>query len=412
MRADDSILVLNCGSSSVKFAVYAAARSRAVAPAGSGGAASEAATARVRGQVAGLGGKPGAAHLEWRVAHEPPVTESLPAVRSHQDAIDHLLAVLERSAGLRGTFRVAGHRIVHGGGRFERPALLDAAAIAVLEAQVPLAPLHQPHNLAGVRALAALQPELAQIGCFDTAFHASQSPLHTTYALPIEMRERGVRRYGFHGLSYQFIADQLPAVAGPLADGRVIVAHLGNGASVCGMVERRSVRSSMGMTALDGLVMGTRPGSVDIGVALHAITALGMDADTLSHALYDRSGLLGLSGISHDVRTLLASADPRAAFAIEVFCERAAQEIAATAVALGGCDLLVFTAGIGENSPPVRARIADRLAWMGVRLDRASNESGAALISDPSARVAVRVMPTDEESVIVGACREHLARQG
>ena len=166
------------------------------------------------------------------------------------------------------------------------------------------------------------------------------------------------------------------------------------------------------MTALDGLVMGTRPGSVDIGVALHAITALGMDADTLSHALYDRSGLLGLSGISHDVRTLLASADPQAAFAIEVFCERAAQEIAATAVALGGCDLLVFTAGIGENSPPVRARIADRLAWMGVRLDRASNESGAALISDPSASVAVRVMPTDEESVIVGACLEHLARRG
>jgi acetate kinase len=412
MRTDDSILVLNCGSSSVKFAVYAADRLRAVALAASGAGASEAATARIRGQVAGLGGRPGAAHLEWRVAHDPVVTSLLPSVQSHQDAIDHLMEALERSAGLRGTLKVAGHRIVHGGGHFERPALLDNAAIAALEAQVPLAPLHQPHNLAGVRALAARQPDLPQIGCFDTAFHATQLPLHTTYALPIEMRERGVRRYGFHGLSYQFIADQLPAVAGPLADGRVIVAHLGNGASVCGMLERRSVRSSMGMTALDGLVMGTRPGSVDIGVALHAITALGMDADTLSHALYDRSGLLGLSGISHDVRTLLASTDPRAAFAIEVFCERAAQEIAATAVALGGCDLLVFTAGIGENSPPVRARIADRLAWMGVRLDRTFNESGAALVSDPSARVAVRVMPTDEESVIVSACLEHLARQG
>ena len=411
MNTDDSILVLNCGSSSVKFAVFAVDAARAVARTRLDAGASIPAAARVRGQIAGLGGKPGAARLEWRASGAAAVVESLPSVTSHQDAIDHLLGALEQSADLRGTLKVAGHRIVHGGGRFERPALLDEAVLTALAGQVPLAPLHQPHNLAGVRALAARQPELAQIGCFDTAFHATQPALHTTYALPVEMRERGVRRYGFHGLSYQYIADRLPAVAGPLAEGRVIVAHLGNGASVCGMRQRRSVRSSMGMTALDGLVMGTRPGSVDIGVALHAITALGMDADALSHVLYDRSGLLGLSGISHDVRTLLASPDPRAAFAIELFCERAAQEIAATAVALGGCELLVFTAGIGENSPPVRTRIAERLAWMGVRLDEAANEKNAGLVSRPDSRVVVRVEPTDEESVIVRACIDHLALQ-
>lgn len=409
MRADDAILVLNCGSSSVKFAVYRASAARGAVP-GSGVVHATGAVAQVRGQVAGLGGLPGSAHIEWRLAGAPLARESLPGVHTHQDAIDQLLGMLERSVLANSTLRVAGHRIVHGGGRFERPALLDEAAISMLDAQVPLAPLHQPHNLAGVRALAARQPGLAQIGCFDTAFHASQAPRHTTYALPAQMRDRGVRRYGFHGLSYQFIATQLGRVAGEMSEGRVIVAHLGNGASVCGMRGRRSVRTSMGMTALDGLVMGTRPGSVDIGVALHAITELGMDADTLSHTLYERSGLLGLSGISHDMQTLLSSPDPQAAFAIDVFCERAAQEIAATAVALGGCEMLVFTAGIGENSPDIRERISERLGWMGIQLDRAANLAGHAVISDRSSKAVVRVMPTDEESVIVDACLDYLAR--
>lgn len=409
MGADDSILVLNCGSSSVKFAVVAVDAARAAA---SSSARDPAPTiARVRGQVSGLGGPSGSARLTWLpTASAEPVLEPLATVRSHQDAIDHLLSALDRAPALRGTLRVVGHRIVHGGGHFERPILLTDQVVSVLEAQVPLAPLHQPHNLAGVRALALRAPQLPQVACFDTAFHATQPPLHTTYALPAEMRNQGVRRYGFHGLSYQSIADRLPGIAGGLAHGRVIVAHLGNGASVCGMRECRSVRTSMGMTALDGLVMGTRPGSVDIGVALHAITALGMDAEALSHALYDRSGLLGLSGLSHDVRTLLASQDPRAAFALEMFCERAAQEIAATAVALGGCELLVFTAGIGENSPQIRARICSRLEWMGLKLDGRANQVGEAVISDASSNIAVRVIPTDEESVMVHACLAELER--
>jgi acetate kinase len=409
MRADDSILVLNCGSSSVKFAVYLVDVARGATsdpPTGPAGRL----PARVRGQVSGLGGEPGAARIEWQEAGKLSVQHALPQVGSHQDAIDHLLAELEHSAALHTSLKAAGHRIVHGGGIFEHPELINDRLMDALAAQVPLAPLHQPHNLAGVRALAARSPNLLQVACFDTAFHASQPALHTTYALPQEMRDQGVRRYGFHGLSYQSIADRLPLIAGPAAEQRVIVAHLGNGASVCGMHARRSVRTSMGMTALDGLVMGTRPGSVDIGVALHALTALGMDTDTLSHELYNRSGLLGLSGISHDVRTLLESPDPRAAFAIDHFCERAAQEIAATAVALGGCELLVFTAGIGENSAPVRARIAQRLAWMGARLDTLANNAGAPLISDPASTIEIRVIPTDEEAVIVRACIDALAR--
>ena len=407
MTADDSILVLNCGSSSVKFAVYPA-EGPAKVDAGPDSSDALIRPARVRGQVSGL---PGAARLDWQLAGDDAVREPLASVRTHRDALDCVMAALDREAARCGTLRAVGHRIVHGGGRFERPVRVDPAVLLALEAQVPLAPLHQPHNLAGVKAAAARAPGLPQIACFDTAFHASQPPLHTTYALPASMRERGVRRYGFHGLSYQSIADRLPALAGPVAEGRVIVAHLGNGASVCGMRERRSVRTSMGMTALDGLVMGTRPGSVDIGVALHAITALGMDADALSHALYDQSGLLGLSGISHDVRTLLASDDPRAAFALDVFCERAAQEIAATAVALGGCDLLVFTAGIGENSNEIRSRISARLAWIGVQIDDVANRAGAALISAASSAVAVRVIPTDEEGVIVRACLAELGAE-
>jgi acetate kinase len=409
MRADDSILVLNCGSSSVKFAVYSVESARGAAPDPSTHPAGRL-PARVRGQVSGLGGGPDAARIDWQAAGEPAIHHALPHVGNHQDAIDHLLAELERSGALRAGLKAAGHRIVHGGGKYEHPELINDRLMDVLAAQVPLAPLHQPHNLAGVRALAARAPELLQVACVDTAFHASQPAIHTTYALPKAMREQGVRRYGFHGLSYQSIADRLPLIAGPAAEQRVIVAHLGNGASVCGMHARRSVRTSMGMTALDGLVMGTRPGSVDIGVALHALTALAMDTDTLAHTLYNRSGLLGLSGISHDVRTLLESPDPRADFAIDLFCERAAQEIAATAVALGGCEMLVFTAGIGENSAPVRARIVQRLAWMGARLDTLANDASAPRISDPASAIEIRVIPTDEEAVIVRACIDALDR--
>lgn len=390
------ILVLNCGSSSVKFAVYPG---QSTAQASARGALE---TPLLSGQVSGL---PDQARLRWQRVGAEPSDSARPAVRSHGEAIE---LILERLAGPTSGLAVpavVGHRVVHGGGHFDRPVVVDEAVLHILEDQVPLAPLHQPHNVAGIRAVAARVPGVLQIACFDTAFHATQPPLHTTFALPAALRDRGVRRYGFHGLSYQFIANRLADEAGPLADGRVIVAHLGSGASVCGMLHRQSVRTSMGMTALDGLVMGTRPGNVDIGVALYALSTLGMDTDSLARILYEQSGLLGLSGLSADVRVLLASDHPQAALAIDLFCERAAQEIAATAVALGGCDLLVFTAGIGENSPAIRADIARRLGWMGVRLDEQANARNASQISGPGSLVAARVVATDEQIVIAEACR-------
>ena len=393
------ILVLNCGSSSVKFAVYPG---EATAPTLAKGALE---VPWLSGQVSGL---PDRARLHWQPAGEQVLECALASVRSHRDAVDLLLERLSEPASGMATPVVVGHRVVHGGGHFDRPVEVNETVLQTLEEQVPLAPLHQPHNVAGIRAVAAHVPGVRQIACFDTAFHATQPPLHTTFALPAAMRDRGVRRYGFHGLSYQFIADRLVDEIGSAADGRVIVAHLGSGASVCGMRHRQSVRTSMGMTALDGLVMGTRPGSVDIGVALYAMTTLGMDAASLARALYDQSGLLGLSGLSADVRILLASDRPQAALAIDMFCERAAQEIAATAVALGGCDLLVFTAGIGENSPAIRANIVRRLSWMGLQMDEAANARNAALISGPESLMAVRVLATDEQAVIAEACRRWL----
>lgn len=404
MTAARSILVLNCGSSSVKFAVY-----RGQPPVHPSAACPDAVRRRavVAGQVSGL---PGEARLHWQPAGHALSVRALAGVHSHRQALDHLLDRIGEQAAQWGELGAVGHRIVHGGGHFDRPVVIDEAVLRVLEEQVPLAPLHQPHNLAGVRAAAARSAGVPQIACFDTAFHANQPKLHTSFALPAAMREQGIRRYGFHGLSYQFIAERLAIEVGAPADGRVIVAHLGSGASVCGMLGRQSVRTSMGMTTLDGLVMGTRPGSVDIGVALYAITTLGMDTQSLAHALYDQSGLLGLSELSADVRTLLASDDPRAAFAIELFCERAAEEIAATAVALGGCEMVVFTAGIGENSPPVRSKIAKRLRWMGIELDDDANSRNQALISQSGSEIAVRVMATDEQAIIAAACQSLMTR--
>lgn len=385
--ADESVLVLNCGSSSVKFGLYSA------------GVLDHGAQPRMHGQVSGL---PGAAQLSWSQDGAPARREPLPGVRDHEQAIACLLDRIE-AADRHARVRAVGHRVVHGGPDFHGPVLVDGGVLKTLEALVPLAPLHQPHNLAGIRASAQRVPGALQVACFDTAFHAGQSALHTSFALPASLRDRGVRRYGFHGLSYQSIAERLCSEAGDLGSGRVIVAHLGSGASVCGLLDRRSVRSSMGMTALDGLVMGTRPGATDIGVALYAIQTLGIDVSALEHLLYHDSGLLGLSGLSNDVRSLLASADPRAAFALAVFCERAAQEIAATMVALQGCDLLVFTAGIGENSPAVRAAIAARLAFVGAVMDESANARNDARLSAPDSAIEIRMMRTDEESVIARA---------
>ncbi|RPH61952.1 MAG: acetate kinase, partial [Burkholderiales bacterium] len=352
-----TILVLNSGSSSFKFAVY-----RSVEP--DTGAPREP-VEMLRGQVHGL---PDSQVMVWRAEGLHRGEVALPAPADQRKALQEVLEQLQAES-LIDRVEAVGHRVVHGGEALVAPHLVDASALALMESLAPLAPLHQPHCLAGIRAMAAIAPEVPQVACFDTAFHATQPPLHSTMALPVTWRDRGVRRYGFHGLSFEWIAQQLPALLGDGADGRIIVAHLGSGASVCGMRERRSVRTTMGLSTLDGLVMSTRPGVTDIGVALFALEELGLDVAMLRRGLYHESGLLGLSGISGDMRVLEASDDPRARFAIDLFCQRAAQEIASTAVALGGCDAIVFTAGIGEHSAAVRAAIAGLLRWMGARID-------------------------------------------
>jgi acetate kinase len=290
--------------------------------------------------------------------------------------------------------------VVHGGERFAQPVRLDHGVLDALEALDPMAPLHQPHNLATARLLMNRRPDLAQVVCFDTAFHRTQAPLAQSFALPRAFTESGVKRYGFHGLSYEYIAGELPVHLGERADGRVIVAHLGNGASLCAMKNRRSVATTMGFTALDGLVMGTRSGALDPGVVFFLMREKSMSAAAVEEMLYTRSGLLGVSGISSDMRELLASSDPRAREAVDLFVYRAARELGSLAAALGGLDALVFTAGIGEHAAPVRAMICDAARWLGVELDAAANSAHRVRIGAAASRVAVCVIPTDEEIVI------------
>ena len=280
----------------------------------------------------------------------------------------------------------AGHRIVHGGAEFSQPVVVDDRIVAALEALVPLAPLHQPHNLAAIRAITAASPDLPQVACFDTAFHQTQPPVAQVVALPRELTAEGVRRYGFHGLSYEYIAVGPARRGARVAAGRVVVAHLGNGASLCAMNGGRSVATTMGFSPLDGLVMGTRPGSLDPGVLLYLMSRHAMDAAAIEALLYHRSGLLGLSGLSSDMRTLLASPDPRAREAVDVFVYRIGRELGSLAAALGGLDALVFTAGIGEHAPEIRARVCRDAGWLGVELDEAANRRRRA--PDLPARVA------------------------
>lgn len=293
-----------------------------------------------------------------------------------------------------------GHRVVHGGTDFARPCLVDATILQALERLCPLAPLHQPHNLAAIRAIAALAPDVPQIACFDTAFHHDRPALATRFALPRALHDQGIRRYGFHGLSYDYIARHLAQVDPAMAAGRVVAAHLGNGASLCAMAAGRSVDTSMGFTALDGLMMGTRCGAIDPGVVLHLQTQMGMSAQEVENLLYTRSGLLGVSGISSDMRALSASPAPEAQEAMDLFAWRAAREVAAMAASLGGVDGIVFTAGIGEHHADMRARICRRLEWLGARLDDAANAVHAPVISTGDSPVKLRVIPTDEERMI------------
>ncbi len=388
--ASDAVLVINAGSSSIKFALYpAAGRSR---------------EPLCHGQISGIGRAPAFVASD---ADGQGTRDALPGydkTSSHEDLIAWLLDWIgQHGAGFR--LVAAGHRVVHGGREFTAPVRIDGDVLARLGTLAPLAPLHQPHNLAAIEAMARRMPDLPQIACFDTSFHRSQPELAQLYAIPHGLSDEGIVRYGFHGLSYGYIASVLPDLLGKNAMGRVIVAHLGNGASLCAMKACKSVASSMGFTALDGLVMGTRCGSIDPGVILYLMQTRGLSADQVQHMLYNDSGLLGVSGVSNNMQILQASEDPRAARAIDLFCYRAAVETAGLVAALEGLDALVFTAGIGENSALVRQKICARLAWLGLDLDPVANDANAATISMAQSKIAVLVVPTDEESVIADAVR-------
>ena len=355
----DAVLAVNAGSSSLKFALF-----------------------ELRGEDAP------------REAFRDQIDGVVEAADLH--------AVLARADAHLGANRLlaAGHRVVHGGTRFVAPVRVDQAVLEALEALTPLAPLHQPHNLAPIRALAAARPGLAQVACFDTAFHATMPDEASRLALPRAISDSGVRRYGFHGLSYEYIARRLGVVAPALAGGRVIVAHLGNGASLCAMDAGHSVDTTMGFTALDGLVMGTRPGTLDPGAVLYLMRERKMSAAEVEDMLYHRAGLLGVSGVSGDMRTLLASNDPHAREAVTLFVARLAREAGGLVSALGGLDGIVFTGGIGEHAAPIRAEACARLAWLGLRFDAAANTRGAGRISAPDSDVEAWVIPTDEELMV------------
>jgi acetate kinase len=392
----DTILVINAGSSSIKFQLFAAGK--------------EGVKRQLKGRMDGIGVKP----LLIAEGVAPGMTAE--HRYSAEEVPDVPEAMRRVGAWLRETVRgfpvAVGHRVVHGGPDFHAPTVIDAETLVKLERFVPLAPLHQPNNLAPIRALLAQAPELLQVACFDTAFHRGHPEVADRYAIPSRLHAEGVRRYGFHGLSYEYIAERLTAFDEKIRSGRVIVAHLGSGVSMCAMVDGRSVDSTMGFTALDGLPMGTRPGQLDPGVVLYLLAEKGMSAAEVERLLYHECGLKGLSGLSNDMRELLASGRPEAALAIDYFVYRAGVAAGSLAAAMSGLDAFVFTAGIGENSPEIRARIARRLAWLGAELDVKANERGGPLISAPGSRVALFVLPTDEELMIARHTQAVLARKG
>jgi acetate kinase len=380
------IAVVNAGSSSLKFSFY------------------DGEQRILTGQVDGIGTHPStkAAGPDGEEITPPPLGPKLPAVPS-----EALPAILPWARERLGNRRLAavGHRVVHGGMHYSRPARVTPELLAELEKLVPLAPLHEPFNLAPIKMAMSLNPELPQVACFDTAFHRTASEVEQAFALPYSFYEEGIRRYGFHGLSYEYIASVLPERAPEIAEGRVVVAHLGNGCSACAIRAGVSMATTMGFTALDGLPMGTRCGELDAGVVLHLIQQKGMSAQELVDLLYRRSGMLGLSGVSADFRELLASDEPRARFAVEVFCYRIAGHIASLAAALGGLDGIVFTAGVGENAAPVRSAICRACAWLGVELDEQANNEHAQRISTPASRVGAYVIKTDENLMIARHAR-------
>lgn len=381
----DYALVLNAGSSSLKFCVYARPQANDW-------------HLESRGQVEGIGAWP---RIFARDADGRTLIDQTPStpVDDGAGALE-ALAVWLRSMYGGGRVLGVGHRVVHGGARYTGPVIVTGQVLAELHGLIPLAPLHQPHNLAAIEAVSERLPGTPQVACFDTSFHRTQSTLAELIALPDEICQAGVRRYGFHGLSYEYIATALPRMAADIARARVIVAHLGNGASLCALRDGKSVDSSLGFTALDGLCMGTRPGGVDPGVILYLFQNLKLSAPEVETILYKKSGLLAISGVSSDMRDLLASSEAKARLAVDYFVYRAAKEIGALAAVLGGIDGLVFTAGIGENSAEIRRRICESSAWLGIKLDAEANARNALRISVAESRVSVWVIPTNEELMI------------
>jgi len=381
----ETILVVNAGSSSIKFQLFAIGQGDQL-------------DRRLKGQIEGIGTRP---RLSARDANGASAVDELwspDEVGELSDALDRLVVFLRNYVG---RLPVAiGHRVVHGGPDFVEPTTVTARIIDRLQRLIPLAPLHQPNNLAPMKIVLERQPQLLQVACFDTAFHRGHPEIADRYAIPENLYKEGVRRYGFHGLSYEYIAMRLRDVAPEIAGGRVVAAHLGSGASMCALSAGKSIESTMGFTALDGLAMGTRPGQLDAGIVLYLINEKGMTTKEVEHFLYHDCGLKGLSGISNDVRDLLASSDPRAKLALDYFAYRIALFAGLLSAALCGIDALVFTAGIGENAPTIRQAVTDRLSWLGVELSETANEKSELRISSKGSRVACYVVPTDEELMI------------
>jgi acetate kinase len=388
----EPILVINAGSSSIKFSVFEITADRLLA-------------AGAHGQVSGIGTTP---RIEVADAQDRKLIDQPAVVADHQGAIAAIQDWFAAHIGNEAGFAGVGHRVVHGGMAYAEPVLIDDAVIAALEALVPLAPLHQPHHIAAIRAIRAAAPNVPQVACFDTAFHRTQPALAQQFPLPRELTARGVRRYGFHGLSYEYIVSALPQVAPDCPRGRLVIAHLGNGASLCAIEDGRSIATTMGFTPVDGLMMGTRTGALDPGVILYLLQHEGMDAAAVEQLIYERSGLLGVSGLSSDMRTLLASDLPAAKEAVDLFVYRIGRELGSLAAALGGLDALVFSGGIGEHAAEIRARACRDAHWLGVRLDEPANAAGGPRISLPGSPVSAWVVPTDENLMVARHTRRLL----
>lgn len=390
MSMHEPILVINAGSSSIKFSVFETAVDRSL-------------SVVACGQVEGIGTSPQLCitDSDGHKLIDQPITGT-----DHDGAMaainDWFRAHTEMD------FIAIGHRIVHGGLAYSQPVLIDGAVMDTLKALIPLAPLHQPHQIAAIKAIKKAMPQVPQVACFDTAFHRGQPSLAQQFALPRALTGKGIRRYGFHGLSYEYIMSVLPRYAPECAAGKVVVAHLGNGASMCAIDKGRSIATTMGLTALDGLPMGTRAGTLDPGVILYLLQHEHMDAAEIEQLLYQRSGLLGVSGLSSNMRTLLASDAPAAKEAIDLFVYRIGRELGSLAAALGGLDVLVFTGGIGEHAAPIRARVCSDAHWLGIALDEGANANGSPCISQPDSKVSAWVIPTDENMMIVRHTRDLL----